>query len=76
MPELPEVESIKKSLKPKILGKKLIRYEFLDKRTSRFNNDFPSNLGILEEISRKGRVLIFKFRKYSLLFHLGMSGRI
>ena len=76
MPELPEVESIKKSLKPKILGKKLIRYEFLDKRTSRFNNDFPSNLGTLDEISRKGKVLIFKFRKYSLLFHLGMSGRI
>lgn len=76
MPELPEVESIKKSIQPKILGKKLIQYEILDKRTSRFNSHYPTNLGALDEITRKGKVLILKFRKYSLLFHLGMSGRI
>ena len=76
MPELPEVESIKKIVSPVFIGQKLIKYSVNDERTNRFNSENPKNLGILLGVSRKGKVLDFTFIDYSILFHLGMSGRI
>ena len=76
MPELPEVESIKKIVSPVFIGQKLIKYSINDGRTNRFNSENPKNLGILLGVSRKGKVLDFTFKDYSILFHLGMSGRI
>ena len=76
MPELPEVESIKKIVSPIFIGQKLIKYSINDERTNRFNSENPKNLGILLGVSRKGKVLDFTFKDYSILFHLGMSGRI
>ena len=76
MPELPEVESIKKIVLPIFIGQKLIKYSINDERTNRFNSKIPNNLGVLLDISRIGKVLDFTFKDYSILFHLGMSGRI
>ena len=76
MPELPEVESIKKIVLPIFIGQKLIKYSINDERTNRFNSENPKNLWILLGVSRKGKVLDFTFKDYSILFHLGMSGRI
>ena len=76
MPELPEVESIKKIVLPIFIGQKLIKYSINDERTNRFNSENPKNLGILLGVSRKGKGLDFTFKDYSILFHLGMSGRI
>jgi len=76
MPELPEVESIKKIVSPIFIGQKLIKYSINDERTNRFNSENPKNLGILLGVSRKGKVLDFTLKDYSILFHLGMSGRI
>ena len=76
MPELPEVESIKKIVSPIFIGQKLIKYSINDERTNRFNSKIPNNLGVLLDISRIGKVLDFTFKDYSILFHLGMSGRI
>ena len=76
MPELPEVESIKRFLSPVFIGQKLVKYYINDERTNRFNSANPKNLGVLLDVTRKGKVLDFTFNNYSILFHLGMSGRI
>lgn len=76
MPELPEVESIKRYISPVFTGQKLIKYSINDERTNRFNSSNPKNLGVLREVNRKGKVLDFTFKNYSILFHLGMSGRV
>jgi len=79
MPELPEVETIKKSLKSKLIGQKL-------KNIIVFNKDFIfknkiKNLNTLVNtkllsIERKGKYLIFFFEKEFLLFHLGLTGTL
>ena len=71
MPELPEVESIKKIVSPVFIGQKLIKYSVNDERTNRFNTANPRNLGVLLDVSRKGKVLDFTFNDYSIFFHLG-----
>ena len=38
MPELPEVESVRKVLKNTLLNQKLITYKITDKRINRFNH--------------------------------------
>jgi len=76
MPELPEVESIKKIVAPVFIGQKLVKYSINDKRTNRFNSENPKKLGVLIGVSRKGKLLDFTFKDYSILIHLGMSGRI
>lgn len=77
MPELPEVESIKRDLNKVLIGKKLIstnikNSEFL------FKNKIDSLDSLLEtkllEINRYGKYLIFLFEKEGLLFHLGLTG--
>uniref|UniRef100_A0A7V4JPY7 Formamidopyrimidine-DNA glycosylase n=1 Tax=Thermodesulfobacterium geofontis TaxID=1295609 RepID=A0A7V4JPY7_9BACT len=77
MPELPEVETIKKNLESKLIGQKL-------KNIIVFNQDFIlknkiKNLNTivntkLLSIKRKGKYLIFFFEKETLLFHLGLTG--
>ena len=76
MPELPEVESIKRSLSSNIVGQKLENYKIYDHRTNRYNTKKPTIKESLSGISRKGKLLIFDFEHYSIIFHLGMSGRI
>ena len=68
MPELPEVESIKKIVLPVFIGQKLNKYSINDERTNRFNSENPKNLGILLGVFRKGKVLDFTFKDYSILF--------
>ena len=61
MPELPEVESIRRSLSPNIIGQKLQGYIIYDHRTNRFNTKKPKINESLLGISRKGKLLIFDF---------------
>ena len=80
MPELPEVEIVKQSLKKKIKDKKIIKV-IVRNRNLRFKlqNDFEKNLTnrIINQISRisKYLILIFDNHKYCII-HLGMSGTI
>ena len=80
MPELPEVEIVKQSLKKKIKDKKIIKV-VVRNRNLRFKlqNDFEKNLTNrkINQISRiaKYLILIFDNHKYCII-HLGMSGTI
>jgi formamidopyrimidine-DNA glycosylase len=88
MPELPEVETIRRDLQKKIVGKKIADVLILDKRTVK------SNLGEFKKalvdnkfvgIERRGKLLVFelsklakstKLAKLFLLVHLKMTGQM
>lgn len=81
MPEGPEVECVKRSLRP-IIGKKIINIK-LTKLSQKYEKyaekqtDFDEFSGqIIKQILRLGKFLVFRFNgKKVILNHLGMSGR-
>ncbi len=80
MPELPEVETVRRVLEKKVLGQTLLSYSlgtptFYRRPDERFLRSLQG-LRVLE-ISRRGKYLVFNFQSNrSLILHLGMSGRI
>ncbi len=76
MPELPEVETIKRRLKPLIIGKKFSQIQVLKNRSFRGNPQQILNQEILD-LQRKAKILHFKFANGSnLLVHLKMTGQL
>jgi formamidopyrimidine-DNA glycosylase len=82
MPELPEVETVCRSIKP-YLEKQNVDVEFIDKTNSvltKEQNDgdvdtFLNNKEVIN-ISRKGKYLIFRTEAGYVVVHLGMSGQV
>jgi formamidopyrimidine-DNA glycosylase len=79
MPELPEVETVRLSLRPFLLGRVLTKVE-VGPFPLRLPLD-PLSLSLLQgqrllELSRRGKFLLFSFSQGVLLCHLGMSGRL
>lgn len=78
MPELPEVETVRRGLE--CLKNKKILNVFRSDKKLRINSslDLPALKGAsVKEINRRARYLIIDFsNKTSLIIHLGMSGRI
>ncbi|PKM83483.1 MAG: formamidopyrimidine-DNA glycosylase [Firmicutes bacterium HGW-Firmicutes-13] len=81
MPELPEVETIKESLKQKIVFKKIQDAEILCPKLIKF----PEPAGFIKSIKnkkiksleRRGKYLIAKLSShYNLIIHLGMTGQL
>ncbi|GIW66729.1 MAG: formamidopyrimidine-DNA glycosylase [Candidatus Parcubacteria bacterium] len=76
MPELPEVETIKKSLARKIINKKIIKVKIFNKKSFLGNKKNIINEKIIG-LERKGKILIARLaNNYNLLIHLKMSGQI
>lgn len=79
MPELPEVETIAKGLKPLVENKKIIQATIRQPQLRwRLDDDFAEKVegrSILN-ISRRSKYLIFKLDDAHLLWHLGMSGSL
>ena len=79
MPELPEVETVKETLKLKLIGKKIkdvkvyydgiIAYPEVKKFSKQIKN-LP-----IKDIKRRGKWLMFDLDKYYLLSHLRMEGK-
>lgn len=79
MPELPEVETICTALKRKLSSqsvKKTLIRQYSLRQTISINLPSILNNQILEDISRRGKYLVFHFEKGYLLIHLGMSGSL
>ena len=77
MPELPEVETVKNTLKKQILGKRIHNIKVLyDGIIATNKNDFKNiiNEEILD-IKRRGKFLIFVLNNYYLVSHLRMEGK-
>jgi formamidopyrimidine-DNA glycosylase len=80
MPELPEVETIKRGLENYIIGKKIAKIKRSDKKLRfPFPNHFDENLidAEIDLVFRRARYLLLKLsNKKTLLIHLGMTGRL
>ncbi len=78
MPELPEVETIKKELKEIILGKKIIKVNIY---TKKLKYKIPKKIKFIcketiTKIKRYSKYILIKTNKNYILIHLGISGNI
>lgn len=81
MPELPEVETIKRDLESYILGKRIVQVNILEEKiVKNRNNSFVSILknNSIKAINRIGKLLIFNLTsgEKSMLVHLKMTGQL
>jgi formamidopyrimidine-DNA glycosylase len=81
MPELPEVETIRRQLAPLVEGRKLTRIEILDPRWSRPLAPAELEAALLgrrvEQLGRRGKYLIWSFEgDVYLAQHLRMTGAV
>lgn len=78
MPELPEVETVRRTLKHLVVGKKIIGVDvFYPKIIHTDLDEFESKIKdqMIVSISRKGKHLIFILDDFVLVVHLRMEGR-
>ena len=79
MPELPEIEIVKRSLFKMISKAKIIDIKINNKNLRyKIPNTFSKNLigEKIFKVSRRSKYLIFHFGRKLLLVHLGMSGKL
>lgn len=79
MPELPEVETIRAGLEPKLVGRRLDRVEINDFRLTRPHDPLEVAAELQGEriaaVARRGKYLVFRFESGRvLLVHLRMTG--
>jgi formamidopyrimidine-DNA glycosylase len=80
MPELPEVETIARALKPELIGKTILSADLRWARTlavpspAKFRKQI-SGQKILD-VSRRAKYLIVHLKTYNFLIHLRMSGNL
>ncbi|MGM9876220.1 MAG: DNA-formamidopyrimidine glycosylase [Bacilli bacterium] len=79
MPELPEVETVKESLKPRLVGRKIksvnILWDNIIAYPSKEKFIKDINDKIIIDIKRRGKFLLFDLDEYYLLSHLRMEGK-
>jgi len=80
MPELPEVETVCRTLQPHLLGRTICRIEVLEPRL-RLRVDERALAGLtgrrIEAITRIAKYILFHLAgEAAWLFHLGMSGKL
>lgn len=79
MPELPEVETIRRSLLPRLEGRRLVAVATsgLPLRQPIHETAWRVCVGArLDDLTRRGKYLIGHFGRHAAVFHLGMSGRL
>lgn len=79
MPELPEVETIRRTLEARVIGHELESVQCQKARvfqasTDRFQEELPGQH--IERLWRRGKFLIFELSSRFLIFHLGMTGQL
>ena len=78
MPELPEVETIARTLRPQLIGRTIIEADVLWARTvaapsaKKFKEQIKGQQ--IREVSRRGKFLTLRLSTLHLLIHLRMSG--
>jgi len=76
MPELPEVETIARGLKNKVVGKKIVAVKIIDPKIWQADESKIINKEIIN-ICRRAKTLAIDFdNHYSILFHLKMTGQL
>ena len=75
MPELPEVETVVRALRPQVEGWELLRVEAVDPAFEHLEAglSLPAPVG---QLSRRGKYILFELPEKLLVVHLRMSGRL
>lgn len=80
MPELPEVETICRGLRPLLRGRRISAVEVLERRLrSPVNQEFPWQLEgkTILDVQRRGKYILIMLESETVwIFHLGMSGKL
>ena len=79
MPELPEVETVVRTLRPKIIGRKILNAEFTGLRVLIGSPRKTANALAGRKVigvERYGKFIAIKLDKGYLVVHLGMTGRL
>lgn len=81
VPELPEVETVRRQLEPELRGRRIERLDIYDERWSR--PVAPARLGAdvsgrpIEGLGRRGKYLLLRLeREQTLVMHLRMTGNL
>ena len=75
MPELPEVETMVRGLRPHVEGKDLRAVEVDDPKLHGLRGTIPLPTRV-ESLSRRGKYVLFHLGDRTLVLHLRMSGRL
>lgn len=76
MPELPEVETIVRSLAPRLAGQRVLAATFFAPRVMRGAPE-PDLAGhTVSEVTRHGKHILVRFDHGTLAIHLGMTGKL
>src|SRR5689334_10947872 len=79
MPELPEVETVVRTLRPSLVGRRIVNAEFGVLRVVR---DLPADAAQrlagqrVKAIERMGKFIAIRLERGFLVIHLGMTGRL
>lgn len=81
MPELPEVETLRRDLEKEVIGKRIKSVETSGGRPTRRHpegTDFGARIEGLrvEGVTRRGKYLLVDLGEETLIIHLGMSGQL
>jgi formamidopyrimidine-DNA glycosylase len=79
MPELPEVETVVRTLRPAIVGRRILNAEFLQLRVLRGspNATMKALSGRrIQSIERHGKFIAIRLDRGYLVIHLGMTGKL
>ncbi|MBI1814392.1 MAG: bifunctional DNA-formamidopyrimidine glycosylase/DNA-(apurinic or apyrimidinic site) lyase [Deltaproteobacteria bacterium] len=80
MPELPEVETVRRSLLPRVVGRRIVAVKIRERRLRRpIQRDFAARLigRRIDDVERRAKYLLFHLDNGDrVLAHLGMSGAL
>lgn len=79
MPELPEVETVVRSLAPKLTGRRIVDAQFFSHHVVR--QQFPAlrkrvRGQLVRSIARHGKFIVLTLERGVLVIHLGMTGKL
>jgi formamidopyrimidine-DNA glycosylase len=79
MPELPEVETTRRGVAPRVVGRRIAAVRVYDRR---LRWPVPADLArrlegrVIERVDRRSKYLLFRVEGATLLVHLGMTGSL
>ena len=78
MPELPEVETIKRGLAPLIVNKKIVQVEIDPTTKKAFQGDEGNVVdAVVTEVRRRGKALLIDLDSgWTMMIHLRMTGQL
>lgn len=79
MPELPEVETVVRSVRGRITGRRILNAEFTSKWVTPGNRAALARMLIgrrIQSVTRRGKFIVMELDQGSLTVHLGMTGKL